>query len=223
MENQSNCKRKVQGEGNCPTLTYHPNSDCTHESNPYPHCSHFYWIHPNACHEIGKHIHSSDCIQFSTGKIPYPTGRPQVEENPFAPNCSPPQPDVIPNAPTFQVREDTLWPKTVPASTNLFNARADWPIPPMQTPTMKVEKAEVPPRVAEIPHAMVLPKPQNNKPVEEKCTWDCIAPFAERNNKKAQKIGMATDWKISRGTTTHKTPSTPKPIIFPIGVQNRSG
>ena len=42
----------------------------------------------------------------------------------------------------------------------------------MQTPTVKVEKAEVPPRVAAIPHAMVLPKPQDNKPVEEKCTWE---------------------------------------------------
>ena len=30
--------------------------------------------------------------------IPYPTGRPQVEENPSAPNCSPPQPEATPNA-----------------------------------------------------------------------------------------------------------------------------
>ena len=50
---------------------------------------------------------------------------------------------------------------------NLFEVRADWPIPHTQTPTGKVEKAKVPPRVAAIPHAMVLPKPQNNKPVEE--------------------------------------------------------
>ena len=41
---------------------------------------------------------------------------------------------------------------------NLFKARADWPITPMQTPSVKVDKAEVPPRVAVIPHAMVLPK-----------------------------------------------------------------
>ena len=62
-----------------------------------------------------------------------------------------PLPEAIPNAPTFQVREDTPWPNTVPASTNLFKARADWPIPPMQTPKVKVEKVEVPPRVAAIP------------------------------------------------------------------------
>ena len=72
--------------------------------------------------------------------IPYPTGRPQVEENPSTPNCNPPQPEATPNAPTFQAREDTPWPNTVPASMNLFEARADWPIPPAQTPTVKVEK-----------------------------------------------------------------------------------
>ena len=77
---------------------------------------------------------------------PYPTGRPQ--ENPSAPNCSSPQPEAILNASTFQVREDAPWSNTVPASMNLFKARADWPIPPMQIPTVKVEKVEVPPRGA---------------------------------------------------------------------------
>ena len=57
--------------------------------------------------------------------IPYPTGRPQVEETPSACNCNPPQPEATPNAPAFQVREDSPWPNTVPASTNLFEARAD--------------------------------------------------------------------------------------------------
>ena len=52
--------------------------------------------------------------------IPYPAGRPQVEENPSAPNCNPPQPETSPNVPTFQVREDTPWPNSVPASMNLF-------------------------------------------------------------------------------------------------------
>ena len=36
-------------------------------------------------------------------------------------------------------------------------------IPPMQTPAVKVDKTEVPPRVSAIPYAMILPKPQNNK------------------------------------------------------------
>ena len=52
--------------------------------------------------------------------IPYPAGRPQVEENPSAPNCNPSQPETSPNVPTFQVREDTPWPNSVPASMNLF-------------------------------------------------------------------------------------------------------
>ena len=51
---------------------------------------------------------------------------------------------------------------------NLFKTRADWPILPVQTLTVNVEK-QVPPRVAAIPHAMVLPKPQNNIYAEEKC------------------------------------------------------
>ena len=54
------------------------------------------------------------------------------------------------------------------ASTNLFEARADWPIPPTQAPTVKVE--EVPPRVAAIPCAMVSHKPQTNSSAEEKYT-----------------------------------------------------
>ena len=102
--------------------------------------------------------------------ILYPAGRAQVEENPSTPKYNPPQAEAPPNAPTFQVREDTPWPNTVPVSMNLFKARADWPIPLMPAPTVKVEKTEVPPHIAAIPHAMVLPKPQNNKSAQEKCT-----------------------------------------------------
>ena len=49
----------------------------------------------------------------------------------------------------------------------LFLARADWPILPTQTPAVKIEKAEVPPRVAAIPCAVVLNKPQNNKQMKK--------------------------------------------------------
>ena len=116
--------------------------------------------------------------------IPHPTGRPQAEENPSAHSCSPPQqrpqPEAVPYAPIFQVREGTPWSYTIPASTNLFAARADWPIPPLQIPTVKVDKASVPPRVAAIPHAMVLPKPQNNRPAEEKCTWQPHCPICKK-------------------------------------------
>ena len=106
-------------------------------------------------------------VQGKFEGIPYPTGRPQVEENPSVPSCSTSkqrqQPETTPNVTTFQVREDTPWPNTMPDSTNLFEARANWPIPPTETPAVKMEKTEVPPRVAAIPHAMVLNKSQNNK------------------------------------------------------------
>ena len=78
--------------------------------------------------------------------VPCPTEGPQAEENPSAPNCNAPQSEAAPNVPTFQVREDIPWPNTIPASTNLFEARADWPIPPMPAPTVKEEKTEVPPK-----------------------------------------------------------------------------
>ena len=76
--------------------------------------------------------------------IPYPTGWLQVEENPSAPSCNMSQqrqqPEATPNVTNFQVREDTPWPNTMPASTNLFEARANWPIPPAETPAVKMEK-----------------------------------------------------------------------------------
>ena len=42
---------------------------------------------------------------------------------------------LYPNAPTFQVREDTPWPNTESAFMNLFEARPDWPNPPTPAPT----------------------------------------------------------------------------------------
>ena len=80
----------------------------------------------------------------------------------------------------------------MPASTNLFEARADWPIPPTETPTVKMEKAEVPPRIAAIPHAMVLAKPQNSKPAEEKCTWGPHCPICKKGEEDAE------DWNSVR-------------------------
>ena len=66
--------------------------------------------------------------------VPYPTEKPQAEEIPSDHNSNPPPLEAIPNVPTFQVREDTPWPNTKSASMNLFEARADWPIPPHQHP-----------------------------------------------------------------------------------------
>ena len=66
--------------------------------------------------------------------VPYPTERPQAEETPSLHNFSPPALEAIPNATNFQVREDTPWPNTESASMNLFETRADWPIPLQQHP-----------------------------------------------------------------------------------------
>ena len=71
---------------------------------------------------------------------------------------------------------------------NLFESRADWPIPPMQTPTVKVEKAEAPPRVAAIPCAMVLPKQ-----IEEKCIWGPHCPISKKEEEKGTE-----DWNSNR-------------------------
>ena len=148
--------------------------------------------------------------------IPYLTKRPKVEENPSVPSCNAPkqrqQPEAAPSITTFQVREDTPCPNTMLASTNLLEARANWPIPPTETPTVKIEKTEDPPRVAAILCAVVLNKPQNNKPAEEKCTLEPHCPTC----KKVQKTGMVTDRKASRGTTTPKTLNTLKPMTFLI-------
>ena len=52
----------------------------------------------------------------------------------------------------------------------------------MQTPTVKVEKAEVLPRVTAIPYAMVLPK--LHRPVDEKCTWGPHCPICKKEEEK---------------------------------------
>ena len=40
-----------------------------------------------------------------------------------------------------------------------------------------MEKAEVPPRVASIPHTLVLNKPQSNMSAEEECRWEPHHPI----------------------------------------------
>ena len=89
--------------------------------------------------------------------IPYPTGKPQQKENPSTHSCNTPQEREQPVAVAPHNREDTPWPNTMPASTNLIDVRASCPIPPTETPTVvKMEKTEIPPRVAAIPHGLVL-------------------------------------------------------------------
>ena len=158
-------------------------------------------------------------------EILYPTGRPQVEENPSTPCCNAPpqrqQPGFVPNASTFQVREDTPWPNTVPVSTNLFEAREGWPIPPIEIPTVTLEKAEVPPRVAAIPHAMVLPKPQNNRPVEEKCTWGSHCPVCKKEEQDTEDLNDDRQESQQRNHYPQIL-NIPKPMTFLIGIHSRS-
>ena len=79
--------------------------------------------------------------------IPYPTKRLQEEEGPSNPSSNNPlveqEPEAAVTATSAQKREDTPWPNSMPASTNVFNARASWPISPMEAPTaIKMEKVE---------------------------------------------------------------------------------
>ena len=112
-------------------------------------------------------MYNSATAKFN--EVPYQIGRSQAERNPSVQNSNPQPLEPVPNAPTFLVREDTPCPNTESASMNLFEATADWPIPPTPAPT----KIEVPPQTAVIPHAMVMPKQ-----AVEKCTWGHIAPSA---------------------------------------------
>ena len=95
--------------------------------------------------------------------ITYPTTKFQEGEGCLAPSYNNPQEqqsEVTATITTLQNRVDMLWPNTMPASTNLFNARASWPIPSNETPSViMMEKAEVPPRVAAITCILVLNKP----------------------------------------------------------------
>ena len=66
-------------------------------------------------------------------EIPYPTRRSQEEEGSSAPSGNnPPEEQQFKAAVTTTVpqnRKDTTWPNTMPASMNLFIARASWSIP----------------------------------------------------------------------------------------------
>ena len=92
------------------------------------------------------------------------------------------QPEAAVTATAPQKREDTPWPNTMPASTNLFDARASWPIPQMEAPTaIKMEKAEemVQPSVAANPYAMVNKPPQGK--AGEMCGWGLHCPICAKS------------------------------------------
>ena len=131
----------------------------------------------------------------------------QEEENVFIPNCSNPpmmqQPKTTAAATSTAppTRDDTPWPITMLASTNLFVARASWPIPPnvddVSMPTfVKTEKTEekTPPKQAAIPHALILNKPQNSKPAEEACGWGPQCPICTQSNPNIKMEDPEEDW-----------------------------
>ena len=146
-------------------------------------------------------------VQGKFEGIPYPTGKPQEEEGPSTPSCNNllerQQPEAVVIATAPQNREDTLWLNTMPACMNLFDARTAWPIPPTEVPTVptfiKMEEAEkkAPPRLAAIPNALVLIKPQSNKPAEEKCRWGPHSPICAKSTPN-QKTENTEDWNGKR-------------------------
>ena len=81
----------------------------------------------------------------------------------------------------------------MPAFMNLFKARADWPISPAQTPTVKVYKAEVPPRVTAIPKLWFDPNYRTLDPLKRNAHGDHTAPFAKKEGEEG-----AEDWNSDR-------------------------
>ena len=102
---------------------------------------------------------------------------------------------------------DTPWPNTVAASTNLFVARSSWLILPnvneIPTPNfIKMEKSQekAPPKQAAIPCIMIQGKlAQNNKSAEEECGWGPQCPICAQSapNLKAED-SEEEDWNGNR-------------------------
>ena len=145
----------------------------------------------------------------------------QGEEGHFTPNGDNPseaqQPDATTTVTAPQTRVDTPWPNTMPASINLFVARASWPIPPSETSTLifvKMEKAEerTLPKIAIIPHVMVNKPPQNK--AEEMCGWGlhCIVCAKSIPNPKAE---SSADWNGNRQDQLERNYYSPSPQYSP--------
>ena len=116
-----------------PHFSSEPNPDCW----TYFYISYFNSNIPNASGKSSSHIIPVTVYNLAQVKfegIPNPTGKPQEEENSSTPSCNVPQERQQPAPAAQQDREDTLWPNTIPASINLFDARESWPIPPTGVP-----------------------------------------------------------------------------------------
>ena len=105
----------------------------------------------------------------------------------------------------------------MPASTNVFVARASWPIPPSETSTpifVKTEKAEerTPSKIAAIPHVMVN-KPTQNK-AEEMCGWGPHCPICAKStpNPKAE---SSEGWNSNRHNQLERNYYPPCPQYSP--------
>ena len=103
------------------------------------------------------------------------------------------------------IRDDSPWSNTILALTNLFVARASWPISPnmneVPTPTfVKTEKAEekTPSKQVAIPHAMVLNKPQNNIPAEKAYGWGPQYPICTQSIPNTKAEDSEEDWNGNR-------------------------
>ena len=74
---------------------------------------------------------------------------------------------------------------------NLSDARADWPIPPSSTPTVRAGTAvQVKPDKSEVPHIAAIPRAMTKqrsviRPMIEKCSWGlgCLICKEEENIK----------------------------------------
>ena len=126
------------------------------------------------------------------------------------------QPEAAVTATTPQNREDTPWPITMPTSTNLFNARASWPILPTEAPTViKMEEAKkIPPRLAAILCTLVLNKPLSNKPAEDECRWGPQCPICTKSSS-SQKTENTEDWNGGRQNNQQRNYHPQSPRYFP--------
>ena len=176
-----------------PTPTTTVNSTPTVPTPPVSTSSTNMPVEKSAAASIPVMVHNLAKEKFD--EVPYPSEIPQVEENPSIHNSNPPPLEAITNT---QVREDTPWTNTIPASTNLFEVKAGWPVPPTPAPSVKVENTETPPQIAVIPHGMVRPKQ-----AEEKYTWGLHCPISQKEEEEGTE-----DWNGNRQRATQKSQST---------------
>ena len=157
-EKNHDCQKKVQGEGTTqPTPSTPTTTTLVNSTTPVPTVA-------TTSTQMPVTRSTATSIQImvynlATGKfreVPCPLTLTQ--------NSNTPTLEDIPSAPVIQ---GTPWPNAGSASENLFETRKEWPIPPTPVPTPALTlKTEEPPKIAAIPHAMVMPKQATKK-----CSW----------------------------------------------------